>query len=115
VYERAVFGGDADALAEAERVLSGVEADLAVARGRVLHARFLGAAVRSPEVPVDVTPAEELALFERALELYRSVGDVCGQAEAQFWIGAFHQVVRDDDVAAIPALDRARSADPSVQ
>jgi hypothetical protein len=65
--------------------------------------------VRSPEAPVDVAPAEELALFERALELYRSVGDVCGQAEAQFWIGAFHQVVRDDDAAAVPALERARA------
>jgi len=43
LYERAVFGGDAGALAEAERHLSAVEADLAVARGRVIHARFLGA------------------------------------------------------------------------
>jgi len=25
----------------------------------------------------------------------------------QFWIGAFHQVVRDDDAAAVPALERA--------
>jgi hypothetical protein len=109
LYERAVFGGDADALAEAERLLSGVEADLAVARGRVRHARFLGAAGRSPKAPVDVAPAEELALFERALELYRTVGDVCGQAEAQFWIGAFHQVVRDDDATAVPALERAHA------
>lgn len=109
LYERAVFGGDADALTEAERLLNEVEADLAVARGRVLHALFLGPAVRSPDAPIDVAPAGELALFERALELYRSVGDLRGQAEAQFWIGAFHQVVRDDDAAAAPALERARA------
>jgi hypothetical protein len=109
LHERAVFGADADALAEAERLLNGVEADLAVARGRILHARFLSAAVRSSQAPVDVAPADELALFERALQLYRIVDDIGGQAEAQFWIGAFHQVVRDDDAAAVPALERARA------
>jgi hypothetical protein len=43
LYEGAVFGGDASGLAEAERYLSAVEGDLALARGRVLHARFLDA------------------------------------------------------------------------
>jgi hypothetical protein len=43
LYERAVFGGDASGLAEAERYVSAVEADLALARGRILHARFLDA------------------------------------------------------------------------
>ena len=32
LYERAVFGGDADALATADRELDAVEADLALAR-----------------------------------------------------------------------------------
>jgi hypothetical protein len=41
LYERALFGSDAGALAEAERELDGVEADLALARGRVIHGRFL--------------------------------------------------------------------------
>ena len=45
LYERAVFGGDASGLAEADRYLSAVEADLALARRRVLHARFLDATV----------------------------------------------------------------------
>lgn len=107
LYERAVFGGDAGALAEAERHLSAVEADLAVARGRVIHARFLGATSRTREAPDNV--ADELVLFERATELYRSLGDVRGEAEAQFWIGTFHQVVRHDDAAAVPALERART------
>lgn len=107
LYERAVFGGDASALAEAERHLSAVEADLAVARGRVIHARFLDATSRTLNAPDDI--ADELALFERAIELYRSLGDVRGEAEAQFWIGTFHQVVQQDDAAAVPVLERARA------
>jgi len=85
LWGRAVFGGDADALAEADRQLSAVEADLAVARGRILHARFLDATSRTGADPKDVTA--ELALFERAVELYQSLGDVRGEAEAQLWIG----------------------------
>lgn len=107
LYERAVFGGDASGLAEAEGLLSAVEADLAVARGRVLHARFLDATSRTVGPPADT--ADALPLFERAVELYRSVGDVRGEAEAQFWVGTFHQVVRNDDAAAAPAFERARA------
>ena len=107
LYERAVFGGDASGLAEAERYLSAVEADLALARGRILHARFLDATSRRPDAGADV--ADELVLFERAAELYRNLGDVRGEAEAQFWIGTFHQVVRNDDASAVPALERARA------
>ena len=70
-----------------ERYISAVEADLALARGRVLHARFLDATSRRLEAGADV--ADELVLFERAVELYRNVGDVRGEAEAQFWIGTF--------------------------
>jgi len=106
LYERAVFGGDASALVDAERHLSAVEANLALARGRVVHARFLAAMSRTPPDPDDV--ADELALFERARQLYRDLGDVRGEAEAQFWIGTFHQVVRHDDAVAVPALERAR-------
>lgn len=39
-YERAFFGGNASGLAIAERELDGVEADLALARGRIIHTRF---------------------------------------------------------------------------
>lgn len=97
-YERAVFGGDTDALARADHELDGVEADLALARGRVVHARFL--ADRQED-------ANELALFERAVELYRALGDTRGEAEALFWVGCFHQVVRRDASAALPALERS--------
>jgi hypothetical protein len=98
LYEQAVFGGDAGALAVAERDLDGVEADLALARGRILHARFLEARQEDPR---------ELALFERAAELYRHLTDGRGEAEALFWIGTVHQVVRGDSASARPFLEQS--------
>jgi tetratricopeptide (TPR) repeat protein len=98
LYERAVFGGDAGALATAERELDAVEADLALARGRVVHARFLEQQNEDPH---------ELALFERAAQLYQMLGDVRGEGESLFWVGAFHQVVRQDNDTAVPALERS--------
>src|SRR4051812_38311022 len=88
-YERAVFSGDTSALVDAERGLDAVEADAALARGLLLHARF-----QSESANADSSPAEdpaELPLFERALELYRALGDRRGEAEALFWIGCVHQ------------------------
>ena len=87
LYERAVFGGDAEALPAADRELDGVEADLSLARGRVLHARFLAERQDDPG---------ELALFERAAEPYQRLGDVSGEGEATFWVGCLHEVVRSD-------------------
>jgi tetratricopeptide (TPR) repeat protein len=98
LYERAVFGGDAEALPAADRELDGVEADLALARGRVLHAGFLSARQEDPS---------ELALFERAGELYQRLGDVRGESEAAFWVGCFHQVVRGDSDLALPFFERS--------
>ncbi|MGW0479750.1 tetratricopeptide repeat protein [Nonomuraea sp. NPDC003214] len=96
--DRAVFAGDDGALEAAGRELDVVEARLAVARGRVLHARFL------EDRRAD---AAELALFERAARLYRALGDPAGEAEALFWTGCFHQVVRDDPGTAVPLFERA--------
>jgi len=98
LYERAVFGADADALAIAERTLDAVEADLSLARGRIIHGRFLEHRTEDPH---------ELALFERAMRLYQTLGDVRGEAEALFWIGIFHQVVRQDNDTAVPVLERS--------
>ncbi|MCI4064405.1 tetratricopeptide repeat protein [Micromonospora sp. R77] len=99
LYESAVFGGDSQALSTADRILDAVEADLLLARGRVLHARFLADKAEDPR---------ELALFERAAELYRQLGDVRGEGEALFWVGCLHQVIREDDAAAAAAFARAR-------
>lgn len=98
LYEQAVFGGDRGALPIADRELDGVEADLALARGRILHARFLEERAEDPQ---------ELALFERAAELYRKLGDVRGEAESLFWVGVFHQVVHEDHDAAAGPLERS--------
>jgi hypothetical protein len=49
----------------------------------------------------------ELTSFERAAQLYRALGDKRGEAESLFWVGCFHQVVRRDNDAAIPALDQS--------
>ncbi|MEV4894860.1 hypothetical protein AB0K48_36310 [Nonomuraea sp. NPDC055795] len=98
-YERAVFAGDLGVLPEAERELDKVEADLALARGRILHARFL------EERRED---SQELVLMERAAHLYRRLGDVAGEAEALFWVGCVHQVIRGDAAAAIPLFEQSR-------
>src|SRR5437773_12440809 len=104
LYERAVYGGDASALETADRELDAVEADLALARGRVIHTRFL---VQLDEGLEQLTEdPRELALFERAAKLYRELGDVRGEGESLFCVGGFHQVVRQDDDPAVPTLDR---------
>ena len=106
-YERAVFEGDAGALAEADRGLDAVEADLALARGRIIHTRYLHQRDAAPG-QAEEDPGE-LALFERAATVYRALGDVAGEAEAQFWVGCFYQVVRRDNDTAVPVLDRSLS------
>jgi tetratricopeptide (TPR) repeat protein len=108
LYERAVFDGDAsgEVLATADQELDGVEADLALARGRILHTRFLEQRDHDPGRAV--ADPRELALFERATELYRDRADGRGEGEALFWVGCFHQVVRRDDETAVPILERSR-------
>jgi tetratricopeptide (TPR) repeat protein len=98
LYERAVFDGDATALETADRDLDAVEADLALARGRLGHGRVRDQGEEDPS---------EQELFERAARLYRTLGDVRGEGEALFWIGVFHQVVRRDNDAAVPMLERS--------
>ncbi|MFB9233956.1 tetratricopeptide repeat protein [Plantactinospora siamensis] len=98
LYETAVFGGDAAALTAAQTDLDGVEADLALARGRIAHARFLADQQEDPA---------ELGQFERAVELYRRLGDTRGEAEALFWVGTYHQVIRGDGTTAVPSLQRS--------
>jgi tetratricopeptide (TPR) repeat protein len=105
LYERFVFGGEASMLAAADRELDAVEADLALARGRVMHGRFLEQRDNDPEQLTE--DPRELALFERAAELYQALGDVTGEAESLFWVGCFHQIVRHDNDAAVPVLDRS--------
>jgi hypothetical protein len=46
-------------------------------------------------------------LFEHAAQLYRELGDIGGEAEALFWVGCFHQVVRHDNETAVPILEES--------
>jgi tetratricopeptide (TPR) repeat protein len=105
LYERVVFRGDADALGEASRELDAVEADLALARGRVMHARFL--LQRDEDAGLARGDPAELTLFERAAQLYRALGDTRGEAESLFWVGCFHQIVQRDNETAVPSLERS--------
>jgi tetratricopeptide (TPR) repeat protein len=105
LYERALFEGDGGALTEAERELEGVAADLALAQGRIIHGRFLQQRAEDPEQARE--DPGELALFERAVELYRAHGDLRHEAESLFWVGCCHQVIRRDNEAAVPVLWRS--------
>jgi Tetratricopeptide repeat len=105
LYERAVFTGDDGPLGEADRELDAAEADLAVARGRLMHTRFLLRRDQDPDA-AEGDPGE-LTLFEHAAQLYRSLGEMHGEAEALFWTGCFHQVVRHDNATAVPVLERS--------
>ncbi len=106
LYESAVFGGDKDATAAGHRELDSLEADLALSHGRLLHAEFL--ATREEN-------SGELPSFKRAAKLYTRIGDTRGLADAEFWIGCYHQVVHGDEATALRHLQRsyelAREAD----
>jgi hypothetical protein len=84
--------------------LDAVEADLILARGRIRHAEFL---VQRQE------DTRELAEFERAAELYADLGDERGEAEALFWVGIVHQVVRGDGATALPFFERSYARWPA--
>ena len=57
LYQRALVDGDTSALAQAEQELDAAEADLALARGRLLHARFLEQRTTNPEQATWKKPA----------------------------------------------------------
>jgi tetratricopeptide (TPR) repeat protein len=107
LFDRALIDGDTGALAQAEHELDAVEADLALARGRLMHGRFLEQRTADPEQATE--DPRELVSFERALQLYRARGDARGEAEALFWVGCCYQVVRRDDDAAVPFLEQSRA------
>ena len=105
LYERALLDGDTGALAAADRELKAAEADLALARGRIIHGRFLQQ--REEDTGLAREDQDELTLFERAAELYRELGDARGEGEALFWVGCFHQLVRRDNAVAVPILQQS--------
>ncbi|WP_055715582.1 tetratricopeptide repeat protein [Streptomyces torulosus] len=105
LFEAAMFRGDTSALDRSDEVLDSVEAPLAMARGKVLHVRFLNNREEN---------TQELVLFERAAELYERLGDASGEADALFWVGCWHQVVKGDGVAGRPYFERSYALAKSV-
>jgi tetratricopeptide (TPR) repeat protein len=103
LYQRAIFGGDSTGLGEAGRLLDAVDADLSVARGKLIHARFL----ERRESGTAIADPSEVQFFERAAELYEALGDRRGLGEATFWIGCFYQVVMADGARAVPVFERS--------
>ena len=97
-YHAATFNGDASGIDAAERGLDALDAQVALARGRLRHLRATAAGVDDPE---------ELALFQRAEAGFQALGDTAGEAEAAFWVGCYHQVIRHDDDTAMPSLQRS--------
>jgi tetratricopeptide (TPR) repeat protein len=69
-----------------------------VVRGQVMQARSHQRATENPD---------ELALFQRATELYQMLGDVQGEGESLFWVGTYHQMSRRDNDTAVPFLQRS--------
>jgi tetratricopeptide (TPR) repeat protein len=90
--EWALFAGDEDARRRAGDELARAEALLALGRGRMVHAQYLAERDEDPR---------ELELFERALELARSLEDRALEAQALFWVGLVHQVVRSDSATSL--------------
>ncbi|PKW05313.1 hypothetical protein SAMN05428944_7673 [Streptomyces sp. 1222.5] len=105
LFEAAMFGGDTSALDRSDDVLDAVEAPLSMARGKVLHVRFLNDREEN---------SEELVLFERAAELYERLGDASGEADALFWVGCWHQVVKGDGATGRPYFERSYALAKSV-
>ncbi|MFD4605234.1 tetratricopeptide repeat protein [Streptomyces sp. NPDC058464] len=105
LFEAAMFGGDTSALDRSDDVLDSVEAPLSLARGKVLHVRFLNDREED---------GRELVLFERAAELYARLGNASGEADALFWVGCWHQVVKGDGATGRPYFERSYALAKSV-
>lgn len=99
-------GGDSSKLPDAMAELDAVEAEVALVRGRVIHAMFLDQRQAAQAPPAE--DPRELELFVHAAQLFHSLGDVRGEAEALFWIGCFLQVVRDEEPMSVPYFERSR-------
>jgi tetratricopeptide (TPR) repeat protein len=70
-----------------------------------MHGRFLQQRAQDPEQARG--DSRELALFERAAELYQAREDIRGEGESLFWVGCYHQLIRRDNEAAVPVLWRS--------
>ena len=86
---------------------------MALARGRILHARFLERRFAGELRPGCVILGS-LSCSKRRCGCSSELGDGRGQGEALFLIGCFHQVVMDDGETAVPFFDRSVAASAAV-
>jgi hypothetical protein len=99
LYDKASFGGDSAALLEGAAEIKAAQAQLALGRGRFLHAQFLLDHEKRPE---------QLEQLTMAVKLFGELTDQRGEAEATFWMALYHQVVCGDEATAVPLLERAQ-------
>ena len=99
-YEQASFGGDEAALAEGLTEVAALRGVLDLAHGRLLHTQFL-------QDRRDLGLGELGRLRTGGRHVPGSAGMAAsGEAEALFWIGAYHQVVHGDSETALPSFVR---------
>lgn len=98
----------APAWSDAERLLDATEAEIALARGRLIYEQYLRSGPGGyPALGANGRPA--LPHFQRAAELFHRLGNSAGEREALFWIGTLEQVLNRDYSAASLALEEARA------
>jgi tetratricopeptide (TPR) repeat protein len=97
---------DEKSWADSEALLDRVEAEIALARGRLIYERFLRSGPGGhPSRNVDGRPA--LPLFRRAAELFHRAGDPAREREALFWVGTLEQTLERNYSEASVTLERA--------
>lgn len=88
-------------------LLDRLEANLSLARGRLIYEQYLRSGPGGYPAPgADGSPA--LWFFRRAAQLYRELGEDEGEREALFWVGVGEQVLHRNYPAALEALGRSR-------
>jgi tetratricopeptide (TPR) repeat protein len=102
---------DAEAALAAARDAAGRDGDRA-SEAAALHRLGMLMHFQALDRGVDATFAgDEEALFQRALEIRREIGDLGGVAGSLFGIGLVHQVLRGDWDAAMPYFREALALD----
>ncbi len=89
-----------------KQLLDRTEADLSLARGRLVYERFLRSGPGGFPAP-GADGSAALPMFQNAARLYRELNDSQGEREALFWVGTLEQVINRNFPAALEALHRS--------
>jgi tetratricopeptide (TPR) repeat protein len=97
---------DATTWPKSDRLLDQVEAEVALARGRLVYERYLRSGPGGyPAHGANGLPA--LPLFRTAAELFHRTGDAAREREALFWVGTLEQTLNRNYSEAAVTLERA--------